>query len=67
VELRYDADAVRLSAANDLPEAGSDRPLTATGGGFGLSGLRERIELAGGTLTAGRDGDRWVVRAVVPG
>ncbi|GAA1968860.1 sensor histidine kinase [Catenulispora subtropica] len=67
VELRYDTDVVRLSASNSLPDAGADRPLTATGGGFGLDGLRERIELVGGTLTAGPDGDRWVVRAVVPG
>jgi signal transduction histidine kinase len=67
LELRYDADAVRLSAANDLSDDAADRPLTATGGGFGLGGLRERIELAGGTLSAGREGDAWLVRAAVPG
>jgi signal transduction histidine kinase len=67
VELRYDADMVRLSAANDLPEAEAARPLTATGGGFGLGGLRERIELVGGTLSAGREGGVWLVKATVPG
>ncbi|NUP49453.1 MAG: histidine kinase [Catenulispora sp.] len=67
VELRYETDAVRLSASNALSEADADRPLTATGGGFGLGGLRERIELAGGSLTAGREGARWCVRAAVPG
>ncbi|NUR30550.1 MAG: histidine kinase [Catenulispora sp.] len=67
VELRYDADAVRLSAVNELPDADAERPLTASGGGYGLGGLRERIELVGGSLSAGRDGERWVVRAVVPG
>jgi signal transduction histidine kinase len=66
VELRFDADAVRLTVANALAEADAARPLTDSGGGYGLSGLRERMELAGGTLVAGREGDDWWVRAVVP-
>ena len=66
VQLRYDPDAVRLTVANDLAEADAARPLTDSGGGFGLSGLRERMELAGGTLDAGREGDAWSVRAVIP-
>jgi len=32
-------------------------------GGHGLAGLRERATLAGGSVTAGPDGRRWVVRA----
>lgn len=67
VHLRYDADAVRLTVTNELAEADAARPLTNSGGGFGLSGLRERMELAGGTLDAGREGDDWSVRASVPG
>ena len=67
VRLRFDADAVRLTVTNGLAEADAARPLTNSGGGFGLSGLRERMELAGGTLDAGREGDDWSVRAVVPG
>ena len=67
VELRYEADTVRLSAVNELSEADAERPLTGSGGGFGLGGLRERIELVGGSLTAGREGTRWYVRAAVPG
>ncbi|MFT3876107.1 MAG: histidine kinase [Propioniciclava sp.] len=35
-------------------------------GGYGLVGLRERIELAGGQLAAGRDGGDFVLRAWVP-
>ena len=66
VQLRYDPDAVRLTVVNDLAEAYAARPLTDSGGGFGLSGLRERMELAGGTLDAGREGDGWSVRAVIP-
>lgn len=67
VHLRYDPDAVRLTVTNALAEADAARPLTDSGGGFGLSGLRERMELAGGSLDAGREGDDWAVRAVVPG
>jgi signal transduction histidine kinase len=41
--------------------------LAETGSGLGLTGLRERVEAAGGTLVAGpaRDGG-WEVRATYP-
>lgn len=32
----------------------------------GLKGLRERVLLEGGTLHAGREGDTWLVRAMLP-
>lgn len=67
IHLRYDPDAVRLTVTNELADADAARPLTNSGGGYGLSGLRERMELAGGTLDAGPEGDDWSVRAVVPG
>ena len=67
VHLSYDQDAVRLTVTNQLAEADATRPLTNTGGGYGLSGLRERMELAGGSLEVGREGSDWTVRAVVPG
>lgn len=41
------------------------RPSTV-GAGRGLLGMRERVELFGGTLTTGRVGDDWVVSARVP-
>ena len=42
-------------------------PLTATGGGFGLRGMRERIELLGGEVSAAAQDSGWTVRAAVPG
>ncbi|MFT4216917.1 MAG: histidine kinase [Micropruina sp.] len=39
---------------------------SALAGGYGLVGLRERIELAGGQLDAGRHGSDFVLRAWVP-
>ncbi|MFI6455654.1 sensor histidine kinase [Streptosporangium amethystogenes] len=41
---------------------GKDRP----GGGTGLISLAERVEALGGTLTTGRHGKGWQVRAVLP-
>lgn len=37
-----------------------------TGGGFGLAGMRERVALVGGTLTAGPDPAGWLVTVEVP-
>jgi len=41
-------------------------PLAATGGGYGLYGLKERAELLGGTLRAGPSEGDWVVELRVP-
>ena len=37
------------------------------GGGHGLEGLRERIERAGGTISAGPTTEGWRVEIEVPG
>jgi signal transduction histidine kinase len=37
------------------------------GGGRGLAGLRERIERAGGTMSAGPSGEGWRVEIELPG
>jgi signal transduction histidine kinase len=51
--LRYEPELVTLSVTNAAAPDGARRPLAATGGGYGLTGLRERAELAGGTFAAG--------------
>ena len=49
------------------PGPGVDRaPAPVDGGGSGLIGLRERLALYGGTLTAGASGAGYRVEAVVP-
>jgi signal transduction histidine kinase len=40
--------------------------LAATGGGYGLQGMRERAQLLGGTLSAGAAGDGWRVELRLP-
>ncbi|MDI5981469.1 sensor histidine kinase [Amycolatopsis magusensis] len=58
VVLSAGEQCVRLEVSNHVPHA------PARSGGFGLTGMRERLELAGGTLNAGPDGgDRWLVTA----
>jgi signal transduction histidine kinase len=59
MRLSYTDGAVRLDVRNNLGE------FTRTSEGFGLAGMRERLALAGGTLTAGPDDGRWHVRAEV--
>jgi signal transduction histidine kinase len=41
----------------------ADRP---PGGGHGLTGMRERVSVLGGTLEAGPSGTGWVVRTILP-
>jgi signal transduction histidine kinase len=51
VGLDWLADAVVLTVVDDGTGAGS--PITGSGPGNGLQGMRERAALAGGTLSAG--------------
>jgi signal transduction histidine kinase len=36
------------------------------GGGHGLDGMRERVRLLGGSMSAGLDGDVWRVSVRLP-
>jgi signal transduction histidine kinase len=63
LRVRADADAIDLRIRNERAAA----PPVAGGGGYGLRGMRERVELLGGTFTAGPTSDGgWEVVAVLP-
>jgi signal transduction histidine kinase len=64
VVLEYRAESVTLTIANGP----SPRPAAPRSGppGTGLTGMRERLALAGGRLRAGADGEGWTVEAEVP-
>ena len=47
------------------PATGADN-VTTVNGGYGLTGMRERLRLLNGTLQAGRHGNQWIVTAEVP-
>jgi signal transduction histidine kinase len=75
VDLAYQDDAATLTITDTPPANGApvtpaipaaEPPLAGTGGGYGLTGLRERAELLGGTLRAGPDGTAWTVRLRLP-
>jgi signal transduction histidine kinase len=63
VTVRYEPERVRLSVDNGPSNAPSREVM---GGGRGLEGLRERIEQAGGTMSAGPTDDGWRVEIEVP-
>ncbi|CAL9632148.1 hypothetical protein SUDANB176_06111 [Streptomyces sp. enrichment culture] len=64
VTVGRDADGVTVEVADDAPP-NSPRPHHR--GGYGLIGMRERVETLGGSLCAGpRPGVGWSVRATLP-
>nr|CTQ88698.1 Two-component system sensor kinase [Kibdelosporangium sp. MJ126-NF4] len=62
ISARDEPGAVRVTVTNDGIAADNGLP----SGGFGLVGLAERVESAGGRLTAGPTGAGWAVTAVLP-
>lgn len=63
VRLHVDAAAVRIHVRNGAPPHSPQ----SHGIGYGLRGMRERAELLGGSLSAGRDTDGgWTVDASLP-
>ncbi|EOD63733.1 sensor histidine kinase, partial [Amycolatopsis vancoresmycina] len=63
VSVRVETDELVLEVANDgLPANPRSAP-----GGFGIIGMAERLEMLGGSLTAGPGpGARWTVAARLP-
>jgi len=69
IQLDYTGSRTRLVVSNHLTEQGDSglSPALATvNGGYGLAGMRERLLLLDGALSAGRKGRDWVVEATVP-
>jgi signal transduction histidine kinase len=74
LRLEYGGRSVRLSVVNGLDPAGSAarngagpmprRPDST--GGYGLTGMRERLRLLDGTLLAGPGENEWAVTAELP-
>ena len=65
VDIGYAPDELRLRVVNG---PGTDpRPVAESGGGHGLVGMRERVIMLGGTLSAGPEpGGGFAVDAVLP-
>lgn len=57
--------ASRASTASTASTASPDGP-GSVNGGYGLTGMRERLRLLNGTLQAGRCDDQWIVTAQLP-
>ncbi len=66
LELRlvFDPRETRLEAENPLAAGGVE--LARTGGGFGLRGMRERVELVGGRVDAARTASSFRLEVAVP-
>jgi len=67
LDVSYLPDGMVLLVSNPLPAPGGAAPLARAGAGYGLTGLRERAALAGGTLTSGPGDGRWEVCLRLPG
>ena len=63
VTLSYGATTTDLIVDNELTAPSA---LASTGSGYGLQGMRERIELVGGSMSAGPFEGHWRVHAQVP-
>jgi signal transduction histidine kinase len=64
VELVISQSTALLSIVNEVPVAVPATP--ASGGGRGLAGMRQRVELLGGAIDAGPCREGWSVRAEIP-
>ena len=66
MRLDFAAHTTTLSVVNSLCPGADKSELKMTGGGFGLQGMRERIELLGGQVVAEPSAVGWTVEVAVP-
>jgi signal transduction histidine kinase len=66
VRLAYEAACTRVTVTNDATAHARSSADAISTGGYGLTGMRERLELAGGRLVAGPTQDGWTVTAEIP-
>jgi signal transduction histidine kinase len=67
LRLDYSPGATVLVVANGPCPAGPEAgPLSGSGAGLGLRGMRERIDALGGDVSAEPDDQGWTVRVAVP-
>jgi signal transduction histidine kinase len=67
MQLSFDPAATVLVVSNGRCPAGERvSPLVNSGSGFGLGGMRERIELLGGSVRAEPEEQGWTVHVQVP-
>ena len=66
VRLDYGDTSVRLRVVNHLNGTGTAVRKPGSTGGYGLTGMRERLRLLNGTLLAGPRDDEWAVTAELP-
>jgi signal transduction histidine kinase len=66
VRLSYSDDAVDLVIEDQGAADAGVRAVDVSGGGYGLTGMRERAELLGGSLTAAPTGNGFTVRLRLP-
>jgi signal transduction histidine kinase len=72
IGLEYGPDRLRLTVVTALPdgpdarEAPGSAVLQTVDGGYGLTGVRERMRLLRGSLDVGAHGHQWIVDAELP-
>lgn len=67
VGIHNEDDRVEVLVENGRPVSDALAPLTAPAGGFGLTGMRERVQILGGQFEAGPTGNGgWRNKAVIP-
>jgi signal transduction histidine kinase len=67
IHLNFDLHSTTLTVTNGLCPDAVESELRTTGGGFGLQGMRERIELLGGQVVAEPSSMGFTVAVAVPG